>query len=104
MNYSAHLITDDPIGSIYKFMTEPTLHNPEVTLLSDTESFYTKSDLPGEDIFRKEASGAVLMAVASFDKADVRRVNLAVINGMAVVSVYDKGDLEARDALAEELV
>ena len=106
MQYSIPLVTDDAIGVVYRFMTESSLFNSEVTLVSSNQGeigFYTRDLLPSEDEFRAVCSNMILSAVASFDEEGSRRVNISVGADMAVLSVYDPADEEARDALVEKI-
>ena len=104
MPYTITLSVSDPIGSVYKFMTEKTLHNPEVSILADTERFYTRANLPSEADFRKVCKGAIITAVASFDEEDLRRVNLTITPVGTMLSVYKPSDKEARDDLCQKLL
>ena len=107
MPYSTTLDTGDPIGVIYRFMTDPLLFRPEVTLagpFSDDLIILMADNLPPEQEFRRACIGKVVMAVAAFDEDDADRVNLAYVNGLLQLSVYKPGDKAKRDELCGRLM
>ena len=65
MPYAISIDTSDPIGFLYKLMTEPSPHSPEVSIvsMSGEMSFYTPGDLPTVEKFRAECAGAVITAM-----------------------------------------
>ena len=106
MSYTIPVNTDDPLGAVYRFMTEGSLYSSEVAIVdpdANDVARFIASDLPAETEFRQVAKNRMAAAEASFDERKEHRVNLTAIPGTLMISVYDWEDREARDELCRKI-
>ena len=94
-----------PDNWIYTFLKEKDLFKPEVSFIKGEEQWFYEGDrIPDWDDFYVlfERSDAVT-AVAAFDEADRRRINMTYLDGQFISTVYSEDDVEDHIALLDEL-